>query len=52
MAEAIVNVSEVEPGIVQIQMQDRVHKNTFTHEMSRQLIRAFESIAAHDHYYS
>lgn len=46
MAEDVIDLSEVEPGIVRIRMQDRVHKNTFTHELSRELIRAFETVAA------
>ncbi|EKU96413.1 enoyl-CoA hydratase/carnithine racemase [Leptolyngbya sp. PCC 7375] len=44
-SESVVNVKEVEPYIVQVTMCDRVHKNTFTHQMSRELILAFQSIA-------
>lgn len=46
MADEVIDLSEVEPGIVRIRMQDRIHKNTFTHELSRELIRAFETVAA------
>ncbi|MCG8368108.1 MAG: polyketide synthase [Pseudanabaenales cyanobacterium] len=46
--ESVVDVQEVEPHIVQVTMCDRVHKNTFTHQMSRELILAFQSIAAND----
>ncbi len=50
MVGEVVTVSEIQADIVQVQMQDRVYKNTFTHRMSRELIQAFETIAAHDHY--
>ena len=42
----VIELSELEPGIVCIRMQDRVHKNTFTHALSRGLIRAFATVAA------
>lgn len=48
--EAVVEVREVEPRIVQVTMCDRVHKNTFTHQMSRELIGAFETIAKNEEY--
>lgn len=48
VSESVVNVKEVEPYIVQVTMCDRVHKNTFTHQMSRELILAFQSIAANN----
>ena len=44
MAEPVVDVREVEPFIVQVTMCDRVNKNTFTHQMSRELIQAFTAI--------
>lgn len=50
MTEDVIDLSEVEPGIVRIQMQDKVHKNTFSHELSRELIRAFEAVAANKTY--
>lgn len=42
----VIDLSEIEPGIIRIQMQDKVHKNTFTHELSRGLIQSFDTIAA------
>ena len=50
MADGVVGVREVYPHIVQVTMQDREHKNTFTHELSRELIRAFDMIAVNDSY--
>ncbi len=50
MTHSVVILSEIEPGIVQLQMQDRDQKNTFTHQLSRELIQAFEIIAANDQY--
>jgi polyketide biosynthesis enoyl-CoA hydratase PksI len=50
MPDEVIDLSEVEPGIVCIRMQDRVHKNTFSHELSRELIRAFATVAANDTY--
>lgn len=46
LTDDVIDLTEVEPGIVRIRMQDRVHKNTFTHELSRGLIRAFAAVAA------
>jgi polyketide biosynthesis enoyl-CoA hydratase PksI len=46
--ESVVQVVEVEPHIVQVTMCDRVNKNTFTHQMSRELILAFQTIAANN----
>ncbi len=48
MADPVVDVREIEPRIVQVTMCDRVNKNTFTHQMSRELILAFQTIAAND----
>lgn len=45
MTEDVIELSEVEPGIVQIRMQDRLHKNTFSHALSRELIAAFATVA-------
>jgi polyketide biosynthesis enoyl-CoA hydratase PksI len=44
MADHIIELTEVGEGIIQIKMQDKVHKNTFTSEMVEGLIEAFESI--------
>lgn len=46
MTEPVVDLREIEPGIVQLTMQDRVHKNTFSDEMVQGLIQAFASIRA------
>lgn len=44
MSNEIVQVQSLEPGIVQVRMQDRVHKNTFTNELILGLTRAFADI--------
>lgn len=46
MTQSVVDLQEVEPGIVQVTMQDREHKNAFTDELIRGLIQSFESINA------
>lgn len=46
MTESVVALHEIEAGIVQVTMQDRVNKNTFSNELMVGLIRAFESIKA------
>ena len=43
---AAVDVSVIEPGIVQVTMQDRVHKNAFTADLISGLIQAFAGVAA------
>ncbi|WP_025701965.1 polyketide synthase [Paenibacillus forsythiae] len=42
--EAAVDCREIEPGIVQITMQDRIHKNTFSDSLVIGLTEAFKSI--------
>ena len=44
MTENVVSLDEVEPDIVQVTMHDRVHKNTFSKEMTNGLIQSFEKI--------
>ncbi|HYD79460.1 MAG TPA: polyketide synthase [Paucimonas sp.] len=44
MSDQAVVIREIEPGIVQITMQDRVNKNTFSRELAEGLIEAFASI--------
>ncbi|MES2824527.1 MAG: polyketide synthase [Pseudomonadota bacterium] len=44
MGEPVVEMTEVGPGIVQIKMQDKVNKNTFSKELTDGLIDAFETI--------
>lgn len=46
----VVDLHEIEPGIVQLIMQDRVHKNTFSEELTLGLIQAFESIRVNSSY--
>jgi len=48
LSPSVVDVREIEPHIAQVTMCDRVNKNTFTHQLSRELIRAFETIAGND----
>ncbi|HXH09317.1 MAG TPA: polyketide synthase [Alphaproteobacteria bacterium] len=50
MTSAAVDVSEVEPAIVRVTMQDRAHKNMFTLELIMGLMGAFEAIAANTDY--
>lgn len=50
MSQSIVDLREVEPGIVQLTMQDRVHKNTFSNELTLGLIESFKSIKANSSY--
>lgn len=50
LSSAAVDVSEVEPGIVQVTMQERAHKNMFTLELIMGLMGAFEAIAANSDY--
>jgi len=44
LEKTVVELSEIAPHIVQVTMQDRVHKNTFSVELISGLISAFESI--------
>jgi len=48
MADDVIDLCEIEPGILRIRMQDKVNKNTFTQELSRGLIRAIETVAANE----
>src|SRR5439155_223855 len=41
---SVVTIDEIEPGIVQVTMQDRVHKNMFSAELIAGLIKAFQVI--------
>ncbi|MEE8058832.1 MAG: hypothetical protein V3T17_13520 [Pseudomonadales bacterium] len=38
----VVGIQQVEPGIVQITLQDEEHKNTFSTELTQELIQAFD----------
>jgi polyketide biosynthesis enoyl-CoA hydratase PksI len=44
MTESVIDLQEIEPGIVQVRMQDRANKNTFSGELIEGLIRSFEAI--------
>lgn len=48
MSEPIVEVRTLQAGIVQVRMQDRVHKNTFTDELIAGLTDAFDDIKHRD----
>jgi polyketide biosynthesis enoyl-CoA hydratase PksI len=50
MTEPVVHLQEIEPAIVQVTMQDRVHKNTFSDELVSGLSQSFQAIQAHSHY--
>lgn len=50
MTQDVVNLNEIEPGIVQVTMQDKVHKNTFSYEIIDGLIAAFDNIRKHPGY--
>ncbi len=49
-APSAVDFREVEPGIVQLTMQDRVHKNSFSEDLIRGLIQSFDLIRANSNY--
>lgn len=44
MSEQAIVTNEIEPGIVQITMQDRVNKNTFSRALAEGLIDAFAAV--------
>lgn len=44
MSQSVVELFEIERGIIQVKMQDRVHKNTFSHELIDGLNKAFTLI--------
>jgi polyketide biosynthesis enoyl-CoA hydratase PksI len=44
MAAPVIELSEIEAGVVAIRMQDRVSKNTFSMELAEGLITAFAAI--------
>lgn len=50
MATKIIDVQELEAGIVQVTMQDRVNKNTFTDELIAGMTEAFAAIKARPDY--
>jgi polyketide biosynthesis enoyl-CoA hydratase PksI len=50
MEQAIVDLTEIAPGIVELTMQDRVNKNTFTIGLTNELTAAFRTINDNDSY--
>jgi polyketide synthase PksM len=48
--QAAVDLYEVEPGIVQLTMQDRANKNTFSYELISGLMQSFELIRINPNY--
>jgi polyketide biosynthesis enoyl-CoA hydratase PksI len=48
--QSVVDLHEVESGIVQVTMQDRVHKNSFSQELILGLTQSFKSIQADEKY--
>jgi len=50
MVEPAVHLQEIEQGIVQVTMQDRVHKNTFSKELISGLLQSFQAIDANSRY--
>jgi polyketide biosynthesis enoyl-CoA hydratase PksI len=50
MKESVVLLQEIEPEIVMLTMQDRVHKNTFSEELTVGLIEGFNTIKENSNY--
>ncbi len=50
MTEAVVNVTEIESGIVQVEMKDLKSKNTFSKELITELMQAFDAINKNETY--
>jgi len=50
MSSEVVKLLEIAPGVVQVTMQDRVHKNTFSSELISGLMGAFEQIRSNVSY--
>jgi polyketide biosynthesis enoyl-CoA hydratase PksI len=50
MVEPAVHLEEVEKSIVQVRMQDRVHKNTFSEALISGLAQSFQAIGANSRY--
>lgn len=46
----VIDLQEIEPGIVQVTMQDKINKNTFSRELILGLIKSFETIQANSSY--
>lgn len=50
MPQTVVSFQEVEPNIIQVKMQDRKNKNTFSKELILGLIQSFERIQDNPNY--
>lgn len=50
MTQNAVTLKEIESGIVQLTMQDKIHKNTFSDDLIRGLIEAFKNIEEEPRY--
>lgn len=50
MVDEVIIIEEVSEGVVQIRMQDKVNKNTFSNELTEGLIGAFENVASRECY--
>jgi polyketide biosynthesis enoyl-CoA hydratase PksI len=46
----VVHAMEIEPGIVQITMEDRVHKNAFSDALLSGLMAAFRAVTGNTAY--
>jgi polyketide biosynthesis enoyl-CoA hydratase PksI len=47
--EDVIEITELEPGILQLRMQDKASKNTFSPELTRGLVRAFAEVGRDPH---
>lgn len=50
MTQSVVDLYEIEPDIVQLTIQDRVNKNTFSEELIHGLVHAFDTINSSQKY--
>jgi polyketide biosynthesis enoyl-CoA hydratase PksI len=50
MTESVVDMVEIEEGIVLLKMEDRAHRNTFSTELIRGLKQSFEAIEKNETY--
>jgi 4-carboxy-3-alkylbut-2-enoyl-[acp] decarboxylase len=50
MSQSVVQTQEITSEIIQVAMEDRVHKNTFSRDLVNGLIAAFAEIAANQRY--
>lgn len=50
MKQSVVDLQEVKPGIVQLTMHDRIHKNTFSEELILGLEQSFQAIKSNVNY--